>query len=83
MFAADIAALPAGVLLLNQERSLLTGVKPGGCRRSKELHIFWVWVARGPFNAVISLRILVSTKKILGTRAETFSPREKIVDLYD
>ena len=41
MFAADIAALPAGVLLLNQERSLLSGVKPEGCRRSKKLLIFW------------------------------------------
>ena len=38
-------------------------------------------VTKDPFNAGISLRILVSTKKILGTRAGTFSPREKIVHL--
>ena len=34
MFAADIAALPAGVLLLSQERSLLTGEKLRDYRRS-------------------------------------------------
>ena len=46
----------------------------GGCRHTSEPNIFWVWVARDPFNAGISLRISVSTKKRLGTRAGTFAP---------
>ena len=45
-----------------------------GCRLEHEPDIFWVWVARDPFNAGISLRISVSTKKRLGTRAGTFAP---------
>ena len=32
-------------------------------------------MTRDPFNAGISLRLLVSTKKILGTRAGTFATR--------
>ena len=46
-----------------------------GCRHTSEPNIFWVWVARDPFNAGISLRLLVSTKTILGTRAGTFTER--------
>ena len=44
-----------------------------GCRHTSEPNIFWVWVARDPFKARISLRLLVSTKTILGTRAGTFA----------
>ena len=42
---------------------------------------FWVWVARDPFNAGISLRILVSIKKILGTRAGTTTEVSQILIL--
>ena len=48
-----------------------------GGRRSQEPKFFWLWLTRDPFNAGISLRLLVSTKKILGIRAGTFATRRR------